>query len=471
MLYHMSLAHIHLQYLVFLQLEHVCKQGGFVSLRSLSDPSSFHSRLDELAEERRRVEEEKLELEEQYKEAVLSDAQMLCQSFAFRLTNKLPLELRDIVYSYVWCVETFHSLEDDEFYLDLDLDGVDFMKRESDINRVLKDNAPWLLSCKGESCQCFFWWDFSIWVQPAFVGPQVAREAAAAYYRTLPLWMKYLDVHDMKSFMLHDQFHLDIRPADHLRQLYFWIEVTEMNELGHCFDRHVGREFLPRLEEYLRPLMEIRLKKSFNLKIRWADEDMESGHKLEALRSLIRPLRDAGAHVQILSSVYGMHGLYDVSDFYELPLSEWQSKWQHAVVVEQIGLAQLAQGDTSATSSESDEDVSDPEDNEEFSDLENEETESLQGSGREYESMVSNESSSSDRVSVNIDDIITIEAAQESVIFRLAERARADPALKSLMKIVAVGEASREQLQTFEEHMEELRTEAEAERQLTHRAH
>jgi hypothetical protein len=392
-------------------------------------------------------------LEVQYKEAVLTDAQRLCQSFASRFTDKLPLELRDMVYSYVWPVESFQWVESYGHLVlnsHLDLDAVDHMRRKSDINRALKVNAPWLLSCKGDSCRCFFWWDHPIWVQPAFVGQQVAKEAAAAYYRTTPMCMEqHFDVRDMETFMLHDRFHVDIRPADHLRQLQFWIESTEKNELGTWVDGCISRDRLPDLVNYLKPLLKIRLKRGFRLTIHWSDLDMESGYELAALRPIVRPLRDAGAHVEVLSSIYGTRGAYDVSDFYELSLSEWQSKWQHAASLEL---------DSSSESDES----SELEDDEAFSDLEDEETDSLQSSGPELESEMSNESSSSEHVSVDGDESMTIQAAPEPVIYALAERARADPALRDLIEVVAAGEASREQLQTFEEHMQQLRAEAEA---------
>jgi hypothetical protein len=392
----------------------------------------------------------------------LHDAQKLCQSFASRFTDKLPLELRDMVYSYVWCAEGFQWVEDrglpkgdlgfhiiyNSFH---DLDAVDYTRRESDINRTLKVNAPWLLSCKGDSCQCFFWWDLPIWVQPAFVGQQVAKEAAAAYYRTTPLAMEqHLDVQDMETFMLHDRFHVGIRPADHLRQLQFWIESTEKNGLGTWVDGYISRDRLPDLVNHLNPLLGIRLKKGFRLKMHWTDMDMEAGCGLEALRPIIRPLRDAGVHVGVLSSIYDAGYTYDISDFYELSLSEWQLKWQHAASLE---------SDPGSESEES----SELEEDEASSDLESEETESLQSSGSEHESEMSNESSSSHHVSADDEESTTVQATPEPVIYALAERALADPALTDLLKVVAAGEASREQLQTFEGHMQQLRTEAEVE--------
>lgn len=408
---------------------------------SLVEPSSFRFRLAEIAEEYHRVEREKLSLEEDYKEVVLLDAQRRCRSFAMMFTNKLPIELRDMVYSYVWCA---HSPLDDEYHLD----ALDNIRREYDVNRDVKDDAPWLLSCKGDSCQCFFWWDLPLWVQPAFVGHQVAKEAAAAYYRTMAQhWTSDLDVQDMNSFMLHDRFHLGVRPADHLRQLQFWIESTEKNELGDWLEGHISRECLPDLEDYLRPLLEIRVKKGFTLVIRWSDQNMESGHKLEALRFIVRPLRDAGAHVKVMSFVYGMQDCHDVSDFYEMSWLEWHSKWQRAAFVEQI---ERAEPGTSVTSSE------------ESSDLEDDETESVLSSGSEHESEVSDDYGAWDHGSEDAIDTMTIGTPPDTVIHMLAERAQADPALKDLMRVVAAGEASREQLQTFQEHMEALTVKTEA---------
>lgn len=116
-----------------------------------------------------------------------------------------------------------------------------------DPRKSVKRDKLWRLNCKGDSCQCFNWWDLSLWLEPKWVGRNVAQEAAKAYYRSLskhPGGIQHanenLDVADLDDYLLKDHFHLGIRPADHLRCLGLSVRATYYNELANEHDPDDG---------------------------------------------------------------------------------------------------------------------------------------------------------------------------------------------------------------------------------------
>ncbi|KAH5228427.1 hypothetical protein HBI62_086450 [Parastagonospora nodorum] len=185
--------------------------------------------------EREQVQKELVTLRKQHEEALLLDAQRCCRIFATRFTNTLPLELRDMVYTELWSGQKHH--------LDYPSEGKGITadpKYKSDPLKSVKRYKLWRLNCKGDSCQCFNWWDLSLWLQPKWVGRNVAQEAAKAYYRSLsahPGGIQHanekLDVADLGDYLLKDHFHLGIRPADHMRCLELFVRATYANDLAN----------------------------------------------------------------------------------------------------------------------------------------------------------------------------------------------------------------------------------------------
>ncbi|KAH4021728.1 hypothetical protein HBI13_106680 [Parastagonospora nodorum] len=130
--------------------------------------------------EREQVQKEIVTLRKQHKEALLLDAQRRCRIFATRFTNTLPLELREMVYTELWSGQKHrHDYPSEGEGITAD------PNYKSDPLKSVKRDKLWRLNCKGDSCQCFNWWDLSLWLQPKWVGRNVAQEAAKAYYRSL----------------------------------------------------------------------------------------------------------------------------------------------------------------------------------------------------------------------------------------------------------------------------------------------
>jgi hypothetical protein len=262
-------------------------------------------------------------VETQYQEAVLLDAQRRCRKFTNTIVNILPRELRDMVYDHAW--DYMSSLELLDRLPELSCPSSPSSRSGE---ATLADTVSQQADCKGKFCQCVRWRADSIWLQPRFVGLEVAREAAASYWRAVPPDVIEFELESLGNFLLTDHLHLNVKPADHIRRLELTIEPTELDGLSSIDAGLMEIRYLPVLKWYLQPLLQIRLKRGLKLRMAWGDSGLALGSKLEAIRSIIRPLKDAGAHIAILAPLYGNRRHHDISDFYDMPLLEWQAKWE-----------------------------------------------------------------------------------------------------------------------------------------------
>jgi hypothetical protein len=80
--------------------------------------------------------------------------------------------------------------------------------------------------------------------------------------------------------------------------------------------RVIAMESLLTLTHWLRPLLEIRVKKDFHLRIFF--KDGREHQKLEAFRPVVRTFVDAGAHVALLSPVLGIDEHQNVLNYFEM---------------------------------------------------------------------------------------------------------------------------------------------------------
>lgn len=131
-------------------------------------------------------------------DAIIPYSKAECMLFTRVINQKLPRELRDLIYEKCWANA-------------LGKDG--------------KDTHPWKLSLQYRDDVGFYrpslrpsWPHF---VSPDFVGLQAAKEAAQVFYRTSnPI----IDKGDISRFFIIDLFDLDIIPAEHLTAVVFKIE-------------------------------------------------------------------------------------------------------------------------------------------------------------------------------------------------------------------------------------------------------
>jgi hypothetical protein len=211
-------------------------------------------------------------------------------------------------------------------------------KYQNERSRYAKEcktrSAPWEFRCDGEVCHCFSWSNFSIWLQPRFVGMQVATEAVAAYYRVMqpdkPRYLQHL--HDC---LVNDHFHLGVRPVDHVRRIHLNMDPSVL--APHSPNRDPTSTGTP-----LDVLREIPIKSNFHLTLRMNRALCSTAPHLESLRSVICELKDAGARVQIMTPIrprnpFGVNqGVryegwkhFDISDYYDMPFDEWKVMWEN----------------------------------------------------------------------------------------------------------------------------------------------
>jgi hypothetical protein len=273
-----------------------------------------------LRDEVKQLETKHKPLDAQCRRVSLAVAKRKCLEFAESFQAKIPPELREVVYTYVWDKRTLRYLFGD---VRKDTFVTDYMRRgiaptDTELYPRCRDvEEPWSITCKGERCECFMWWELPLWVQPQFVGLKVAREVAAVYYTVGP--SKHFGYQGNLGVMLsNDLFHLGIKPTDHLRRL----------ELD--LDDYRTQAKVAALEEHLHGLLELRFKKGFDLviKTRWHSRPRKTLRALDKMLPVIIELKQAGANVRAL----GSHSFFDeylnVPDILALTSEQWIPTWR-----------------------------------------------------------------------------------------------------------------------------------------------
>jgi hypothetical protein len=246
-------------------------------------------------------------------------AKRQCLEFARSFQAKIPTELRETVYTHVWNKTTLESMFDD---VREDTFVTDFMlSHAAPTDTELYPHGDWkrpgLLKCSGDCCDCFMWWELPLWVQHQFVGFEVAREVATAYYRIGPS-KRFSYQKNLRAILLKDLFHLGIKPADHLRRL-------EIDLDGYNTHAQVVA-----LEKQLPSLLELRLKKGFDLvlKTRLLSQPRKTLHVLDKMVPVVTELKQAGANVCASSTVRPYEFRPNVPNILILTSEQWTPTWR-----------------------------------------------------------------------------------------------------------------------------------------------
>jgi hypothetical protein len=178
--------------------------------------------------------------------------------------------------------------------------------------------------CRHTSCACFRWWQLPFWVQHQFVGLEVAKEAAAAYYREgLP---KHLSTRldDLDAMPSVDHFHLGVKPTDHLRRLELDLSVFKYGFVvgaGPGDHKKNQRHRLDIIEQQSFALLKTRLRRGFELilKTAWCRDLPEGLSLLDEMSPVVNVLKLTGASVRVVAWHAPSSKDYDVSDYFTLP--------------------------------------------------------------------------------------------------------------------------------------------------------
>jgi hypothetical protein len=172
------------------------------------------------------------------------------------------------------------------------------------------------VKCSGDCCDCFKWWELPLWVQHQFVGFEVAQEVAAAYYRIGPS-NHFGHQENLRTMLSNDLFHLGIKPANQLRRLE--IDLEEYNTPAE----------LVALEEQLPSLLELRLKKGFDLVImtRWHSRPCKTLRVLDKMVPVVTELKKAGVNVRAVAS-HLVFGKLDMPNILTLTSEQWIPTWR-----------------------------------------------------------------------------------------------------------------------------------------------
>jgi hypothetical protein len=277
-------------------------------------------RLEKLRHEVAQLETKHVTLDVQSRRLSLSIAKKQCLEFAKSFQANIPPELRDMVYAHVWDEATLERVFDD---VRDNTPVTNCLERSAALTGtvskpVSKKNNQTRIRCKGDRCKCFSWWELPLWVQYQFVGFEVAQEAAAAaYYHTGTSVHSHFRMQSLMDMLSNDLFHLDIKPADHLRCL----------ELD--LDAYRTRAQIVTLEQQLPCLLKLRLKKGFELVVKtsWHPQFPKALRILDKMDPIVTQLKQAGAIVRAAAWHDLFQKTFDVPDVFSLGPKQWQSTW------------------------------------------------------------------------------------------------------------------------------------------------
>jgi hypothetical protein len=220
-------------------------------------------------------------------------------------------------------------------------------------------HSPWKVECRDRPCRCFYWWELPFWVQAQFVGLEVAKEAAAAYYRSgVPTW--FSEQLEMLDGMLStDHFHLGVRPADHLRRFEIDLKMLAF-ELNYSYGEHEDIDGIrAAFKQQLPALLKLRMKRGFELALKtsWSPYSprLIGVDILDDMLPIVTTLREAGTQICMLARHPVLEKNLDVSDYFTLPLEQWVPKWSAKIeseIQEKNRALRSASGDPGSTDSE-----------------------------------------------------------------------------------------------------------------------
>ncbi|KAH7394520.1 hypothetical protein BKA66DRAFT_302971 [Pyrenochaeta sp. MPI-SDFR-AT-0127] len=286
-----------------------------------------------LKQEVQNLEIEQKTLGKQCGKVSLLVAEKLCREFAHNFYTKLPRELREMVYMHVW----------DDAMLNLVFDDVSVysattahprMKPSaqpvaSSSNSDKIKNMPWSIACAEDACSCFYWWELPAWAQHQFVGLEVAKEVVVAYYRAMRPVRITNQLGQLADFLYIDHFHLGVKPADHIRRLELNLHQSPIDYHKDYLSLLAGGEVLQVYEQNLKALLDVRIKRGFQLsfKIFWHGHGVTYNLALKQFHHIADKFKEAGASVTVLAWHTYLRKIYDASDYFTMPQTQWVTKW------------------------------------------------------------------------------------------------------------------------------------------------
>ncbi|KAF2867929.1 hypothetical protein BDV95DRAFT_610365 [Massariosphaeria phaeospora] len=257
-----------------------------------------------------------------FMEAVIPYSRQENLALAHRMQERLPLELRTLVYKHYW--STY----------------------EGDLAKL--EQYSWDISthiCPADgSCAYADWDTLPPLVLPPFVGLEAAREAVAVameHFRpgafVLQRYAPELDV-----FLKSDPFHVGVSYGQHIRAVSVEIQDSIRQTPGSMSP--ISMSNIQTLKEHLRALLQIRLKRGFELSV--CIDCWTSAIDLERTFEILREvygifMKQGPAWVRIrpdlTRELFGMKELPDgmLPNYYSMPLEEWRDMYEITSVIEE----------------------------------------------------------------------------------------------------------------------------------------
>jgi hypothetical protein len=225
-----------------------------------------------------------------------------CRAFAAKFHTILPLELRDLVYEYAWTEEYVRKASEK------------WHKAVRGPSQAL--GKPWHRAHYDPLYQNFHYKRMLLWILPPFVGLQVAKEAAAVYYRNLPASIvSGHHIHRLRKFLTRDHLFLGVTPGHHLRKLSLTISLSQCRKLAHArLISHNGLHILQKNFDCLPST----LKNKNNFRLNIAIGEGLGGDQLFRILDAIRPaclsLREEGVDIVVRGYPNSARIICDVTD-------------------------------------------------------------------------------------------------------------------------------------------------------------
>jgi len=248
-------------------------------------------------------------------------------AFADQIQTRLPPELRNMIWEWVW-------------------DDVAFDDHFDDL--LLKNEET--ARCKHSPCNCNTTFDPNIphYLQLAFVGATTAREIVETMYKNSPLYWT-ARTNTIKDVLFHDPFHVGFNPLSTIRKLYVDCKIDNYRTPRKCFRRNRTCEHKPAERAYIKRselkasfdhLLAVPKKAGFDLSVTFYQRNVRLAvleEALETFRDVYLAFQDAGATLDVdwqYSLCNASPRKVNVHDFYDKDVSRdaWRAEMRGAWV-------------------------------------------------------------------------------------------------------------------------------------------
>jgi len=167
-------------------------------------------------------------------------------------------------------------------------------------------SMPWLKSCNRKSCACFQPHELPLYAQHQFVGLEMAREVAKAYYKAMHPERLGGRIEHLCAFLTTDHFHLGIVPAEYIRHIRVTLCPRTHPKLGIIEEDEMdivywSDEGLQLIQESLTALDLIPMKAGFRFTVVLGDDVVleKTMEVMDAMRSSYEKFTQAGMHFRV----------------------------------------------------------------------------------------------------------------------------------------------------------------------------